>query len=62
VELLVTSSTEGDQVALAIVAEQTARLNMMNLKITQRATALATPSISLQDRSMERTVGWLIKL
>jgi hypothetical protein len=62
VELLVTSSTQGDEIALTIVAEQTARLNMMNLKITQRPTALATPSISLQNCSMERTVGWLIKL
>lgn len=48
-DVFVTKGTQSDQVFFGVVPEQTARLNMMNLKIPQRTAVLATPAISLEN-------------
>jgi hypothetical protein len=52
----VTPSTERNEVFLHVIAEQAARENVMDLESTGRTTMLATPSVPLQNCSMERTV------
>ncbi len=46
--LSVTWSAQSDEIFLCIIPEQTTRTNMMNLKVTQRTTALAMPSVSFE--------------
>jgi hypothetical protein len=45
--------TEGYEILFHIITQQAARLNVMNLKICTRTTALATPSVAFQDRPVK---------
>jgi hypothetical protein len=49
--------TQCDQVVLRILAQLTAELLVMNLKIAQTAARLTSPAIPLQDFSTELLVG-----
>ncbi|MFY9532039.1 MAG: hypothetical protein WBC04_20370 [Candidatus Acidiferrales bacterium] len=62
VDLLVALSTQGNQVLLGIIAKQTARLDMMDLQISQRPAALAPPSVSLEHSHVQSLVGLGIEL
>src|SRR5438552_66759 len=52
-----TGGTQRDQVLLDVVAQLTAKLLVMNLKIAQTAARLTSPAISLQDFATELFVG-----
>ena len=54
---LMASGTQRDQVVLGVVAQSTAELLVMNLKIVQTAARLTFPSIPLQNFSTELRVG-----
>jgi hypothetical protein len=51
------SGTQRDQVVLGVVAQSTAELLVMNLKIVQTAARLTFPSIPLQNFATELLVG-----
>jgi len=53
-----TGGTQRDQVVLGVVAQLTAKLLVMNLKIVQTAARLTFPSIPLQNFSTELLVGF----
>jgi hypothetical protein len=53
----VASGTQGDEILRSIVAQQSARLNMVDLEFAQAPTALAAPSIPLQYLLMKSSVG-----
>jgi hypothetical protein len=57
VDFLVALSAQRDQVLLRIIAKQTARLDMVELEITQRPAALAPPSVSLEHPHVQTLVG-----
>jgi hypothetical protein len=46
---VVTICTKGDQIFLDVIAELTARLNMVNLKTFHPSAGLASPAVSLED-------------
>jgi hypothetical protein len=52
-----TGGTQRDQVVLGILAQLTAKLLVMNLKIVPAAARLTFPSIPLQDFATELLVG-----
>jgi hypothetical protein len=52
-----TGGTQRDQVFLGVVAQSTAKLLVMNLKIVQIAARLTFPSIPLQNFATELLVG-----
>ena len=52
-----TGGTQRDQVLLDVVAQLTAKLLVMNLKIAQTAARLTSPAIPLQDFATELLVG-----
>ena len=52
-----TGRTQSDQVLVGVVAQLTAKLLVMNLKIAQTATRLTFPSIPLQNFATELLVG-----
>src|SRR5467141_3135920 len=54
---LMTGRTQRDQVFLGVVAQSTAKLLVMNLKIAPAAARLTFPSIPLQNFSTELLVG-----
>src|SRR5437870_12930286 len=54
---LMTGRTQSDQVFLGILAQMTAELLVMNLKIVQTAARLTFPSIPLQNFATELLVG-----
>jgi hypothetical protein len=54
-------NTQGDQVLLRIIAELTARLNMVYLEVAQRPTVLAAPSVSLEHSLAQFLVELRIK-
>src|SRR3989454_12483141 len=54
---LVTGRTQRDQVVLGILAQMTAKLLVMNLKIAQTAARLTSPAVPLQDFLTELLVG-----
>jgi hypothetical protein len=43
----VTINTERDQIFFGVIAQQTPRLNMVNLQVSHAAALLAAPAISL---------------
>ena len=49
--------TQCDQIVLGVVAQLTAKLLVMNLKIAQTAARLTFPSIPLQNFATELLVG-----
>ena len=51
-----TGGTQSDQVLLGVVAQLTAKLLVMNLKIAQTAARLTSPAIPLQDLATELLV------
>ena len=55
--LLMTRSTQCDQILLGIVALEAARLNVMDLKIFSSAAILASPSVPVENSSVEFLVG-----
>jgi len=59
--LLVTPSAQGDEIFLCIITEQTARLHVMHLEITQRSTELTAPAISPQHLHVQGLVRTSIK-
>jgi hypothetical protein len=61
VGLLVTPSTQGDQILFGIITELAARLNMMHLEFTHGSAMLAAPPISLQYFFPQFVVGDGIK-
>ena len=52
-----TGRTQRDQVFLGVVAQLTAKLLVMNLKIVQTAARLTFPAIPLQNLATELLVG-----
>jgi len=52
----VTANTEGDQVLQRVVPELTTRLQMMDLQVALRTTALTTPAISFQHTPSQHFV------
>jgi hypothetical protein len=44
---MVARSAEGDQIFGSVIAQSAPRLNVMNLKIFDSSTPLATPAVSL---------------
>jgi hypothetical protein len=49
----VARSEQSDKVLFRIVAEPTMRLNVMKLEVSQAAARMASPSVPLEDPSME---------
>ena len=43
------SDAQGDEILIRIIAQQTARLNVMDLKILHSPARLASPAVSLQN-------------
>ena len=56
-----TICTEGDQIFLDVIAELTARLNMVKLKTFRPSAGLATPAVSLQDLPTKPAVSFRSK-
>ncbi len=54
---LMAVGTQRDQVLLGTVEQMTAKLLVMNLKITQTAARLTSPAIPLQNFATELFVG-----
>jgi hypothetical protein len=54
---LMTGRTQRDQVFIGVVAQSTAKLLVMDLKIAQTAARLTFPSIPLQNFATELLVG-----
>jgi len=52
-----TGGTQRDQVVLGVVAQSTAKLLVMNLKIAPAAARLTFPAIPLQNFATELLVG-----
>jgi hypothetical protein len=58
----VTTDTQGDEILLRVITEGTARLDMVDLQIVERAAPLATPSISPQNLFMQYSIRLLVQL
>jgi hypothetical protein len=58
---LMARRTEGDQILGSVIAQSAPRLNMMDLKILDSPTPLATPSIPPQDFPAELAISFRIK-
>ena len=60
-DLLVAPGTQSDQVVVRIIAEQTARSNVMNLEFPLTPALLAAPRVSLQHSFVQYLVRPLIE-
>jgi hypothetical protein len=58
---LVTSYAKGHQIIPGIMSEVTPCLDVMYLKVLHSSTLLAAPSVSLENRQAQLTVGFWIK-
>ena len=55
--ILVTTSAEGDEVLLGVVAEVAAWVDVVDLEVGRAAAGLATPAVALQYLLAKSTVG-----
>jgi len=60
-KLPVAIHAERGQIFFRVVFEQTPVLNVMNLEVCPSTAMLATPSVALQNASMQYFVGFWIK-
>jgi hypothetical protein len=58
VELLMASDIQGEEILIRIIAQQTARLNVMDLRTFHPPARLATPTISLKDLPAKLTINF----
>ena len=59
---LVTDGTKSYQILGRVMAEAAPRLNVMDLKVSDLAARLATPTVPLEDFMAELTIGLRLEL
>jgi hypothetical protein len=55
------SDAQGDEILIRIIAQQTARLNVMDLNTFHSPARLATPAVTLQDFTAELAIAFRIE-